>query len=216
MTQYVMGRLFEPFFTTKEEGKGTGLGLSMVYGAVTNHGGTIKVSSHLGKGSLFTILLPLHGDQSRRSMPVVRRPSAYGTGTILVVDDEDIIRQLLTEMLQEMGFRILSACDGLEALEIYHANWQAIDLVIMDLIMPRLSGKETFHAMREINPDAQVILATGYSRETTIQEALEEGIVGFLQKPFGTEELSEALGPVFAGRGMRYGRDQGSSPTKKS
>lgn len=200
MNPYVIGRLFEPFFTTKEEGKGTGLGLSMVYGAVTNHGGTIKVSSQVGKGSLFTVLLPLQEDHPRRAVSVVRRPAAYGTGTILVVDDEDIIRQLLTEMLQEMGFRVLSAGDGLEALEIYHESWRTIDLVIMDLIMPRLSGKETFLVMKEINPDAQVILATGYSKDTTVEEALEQGVVGFLHKPFGTEELAEVLGPVFSVR----------------
>jgi PAS domain S-box-containing protein len=216
MTPYVMGRLFEPFFTTKEEGKGTGLGLSMVYGAVTNHGGTVKVSSHIDKGSLFTVLLPLHDAQSGRSVQIARRPAAYGSGTILVVDDEDIIRQLLTEMLQEMGFNVLSACDGIEALEVYHSHWRAIDLVIMDLIMPRLSGKETFRAMRDINPEARVILATGYSRETTMQEALEDGILGFLHKPFGTEELSEAVALVFSGREVRLLQDFAPFPTKKT
>jgi CheY-like chemotaxis protein len=198
MSQHVMERLFEPFFTTKEEGKGTGLGLSMVYGAVKNHGGVVKASSHVGQGSAFTVLLPLQDSQARQPEPVPRNSMAYGTGTILVVDDEEIIRQLLTEMLQEMGFRVLSAPDGVEALQTYRNNWNTIDLVIMDLIMPRLSGREAFLAMKEINPNVRTVLSTGYCRDGMVQETIEQGIVGFIQKPFRAEELSEALASVFS------------------
>lgn len=198
MTEYVMERLFEPFFTTKEEGKGTGLGLSMVYGTVKDHGGTVKASSQIGKGSVFTVLLPLQDAQSKKAEPLAKRPIAYGTGTILVVDDEEIIRQLLTEMLQEMGFRVLSASDGVEALEKYRNNWRAIDLVIMDFIMPRLSGREAFLAMKEINSEVKVILSTGYGRDGAVEDALGQGIVGFVQKPFRAEELADVLASVFA------------------
>ena len=164
MAPKVMERLFEPFFTTKEEGKGTGLGLSMVYGTVKHHGGIVKVYSEPDHGSVFIVLLPIKQSPDLAPESVTRRTVTCGTGTVLVIDDEEIMQQLLGEMLQEMGFRVLLAHDGVEGLEVYRNQWQSIDLVIVDMIMPRLSGRETFLAMKEINPMVKTILSTGFSR----------------------------------------------------
>ncbi|MGO9569971.1 MAG: PAS domain S-box protein [Desulfomonilaceae bacterium] len=193
MSEDVKSRLFEPFFTTKEDGKGTGLGLAMVYGTVKGHGGVVKVYSEVGRGSVFKVLLPLKKDCSQISVSALEKKTAMGTGTVLVVDDEDIIRELLGEMLEELGFTVISARDGIEGLEIYCKQWQQIDVVIVDMIMPGLSGREAFREMKKINPSVRVILSTGFTREGAVQETLEEGIAWFVQKPYRLEELSEAM-----------------------
>ena len=193
MGDQVKSRLFEPFFTTKEDGKGTGLGLAMVYGTVKGHGGAIKVYSEVGRGSVFKVLLPLKKDSVPISVSVLKKRSALGSGTVLVVDDEDIIRELLGEMLEELGFTVISARDGREALAIYRMQWQEIDVVIVDMIMPGLSGREAFVEMKRINPSVRVILSTGFTKEGAVQETLDEGIAWFIQKPYRLEELSEAM-----------------------
>lgn len=193
MPEHVRRRVFEPFFTTKEEGKGTGLGLSMVYSAVKSHAGYVEVYSEPGVGTSFKMLFPLKRDVGVDQDPTSFDNVALGTGTVLVVDDEEIIRTVLADMLREMGFRVLTAEDGQEGLEIYRESWREIDAVIMDLIMPRLGGKGAFRAMREINPSVRVILSTGFSQDRAIEEALSEGVVAFVQKPFRIEELSNAI-----------------------
>jgi len=193
MGDQVKSRLFEPFFTTKEDGKGTGLGLAMVYGTVKGHGGVVKVYSEVGRGSVFKVLLPLRKDSSPISVCILEKKTALGTGTVLVVDDEDIIRRLLGEMLEELGFTVISARDGIEALAIYRKQWQEIDVVIVDMIMPGLSGREAFLEMKRINPSVRVILSTGFTKEGAVQETLDEGIAWFIQKPYRLEELSEAM-----------------------
>jgi CheY-like chemotaxis protein len=193
MGDQVKSRLFEPFFTTKEDGKGTGLGLAMVYGTVKGHGGAIKVYSEVGRGSVFKVLLPLKKDSLPISVNVLKKRTALGSGTVLVVDDEDIIRELLGEMLEELGFKVISARDGTEALAIYCEQWQEIDVVIVDMIMPGLSGREAFVEMKRINPSVRVILSTGFTKEGAVQETLDEGIAWFIQKPYRLEELSEAM-----------------------
>ena len=193
MGDQVKSRLFEPFFTTKEDGKGTGLGLAMVYGTVKGHGGAIKVYSEVGRGSVFKVLLPLKKDSVPISVSVLKKRSALGSGTVLVVDDEDIIRELLGEMLEELGFTVISARDGREALAIYRMQWQEIDVVIVDMIMPGLSGREAFVEMKRINPSVRVVLSTGFTKEGAVQETLDEGIAWFIQKPYRLEELSEAM-----------------------
>jgi PAS domain S-box-containing protein len=198
ISRQVMERLFEPFFTTKEEGKGTGLGLSMVYGAVKNHGGIVKVYSEPGVGSVFKVLLPLKHSPSTEAESATKRIMTHGTGTILVIDDEEIMQQLLSEMLQEMGFAVLSARDGLEGLEIYRNKWREVSLVIVDMVMPRLSGRETFLAMKEINPSIKAILSTGFSKDGEVRETLERGVAGFIQKPFKADELSDVIASVLA------------------
>ncbi len=193
MSDQIKTRLFEPFFTTKEEGKGTGLGLAMVYGAVKGHGGVVKVYSEVGRGSVFKVLLPLREESPPIKANSLAKRTALGTGTVLVVDDEDIIRRLLGEMLEELGFTVISARDGEEGLGIYRERWKEIDVVIVDMIMPKLSGREAFLEMKKINPSVQVILSTGFTKEGAVQETLDEGITWFIQKPYRLEELSEAM-----------------------
>lgn len=197
MPEHVRRRVFEPFFTTKEEGKGTGLGLSMVYSAVKSHGGYVEVYSEPGKGTSFKILFPLTRTAATDSEPPPDDMVTVGTGTVLVVDDEEIIRKVLADMLREMGLRVLTAEDGQEGLEIYREYWWDIDAIIMDMVMPRLGGKEAFRAMKEINPSVRVILSTGFSRERAEEEALDEGIVAFVQKPLRMDELAKAVSLAF-------------------
>ncbi|HMK36630.1 MAG TPA: PAS domain S-box protein [Desulfomonilaceae bacterium] len=193
MSEPIKRRLFEPFFTTKAEGKGTGLGLSMVYGTVKSHGGMVTVDSEVGRGSVFTVLLPLKEQASRNTAACPLPGTTRGSGRILIVDDEEIIRHLLGEMLQELGFSVLTAEDGLEGLEIYRKEWQNIDLVLIDMIMPRLNGKETFIEMKKINPCVRAVLSTGFTKDSAVQDTLDQGIVTFVQKPYRLEELSAAI-----------------------
>jgi PAS domain S-box-containing protein len=193
MTEQTKRRLFEPFFTTKEEGKGTGLGLSMVYGTVKSHGGVVKVYSEVGQGSVFVVYLPLKKENCQDVVVCSQPGTTRGSGTILVVDDEEIIRRLLDEMLQEMGFKVLTAENGLEALEIYRKFNSEIQVVLIDMIMPKLDGKETFLEMKKINPDVRAIISTGFTKDIAVQETLDQGIVGFIQKPYRFEELSDAI-----------------------
>jgi two-component system cell cycle sensor histidine kinase/response regulator CckA len=201
MTEQTKRRLFEPFFTTKEEGKGTGLGLSMVYGTIKSHGGAVKVYSELGQGSVFVVLLPLKQELHQDVAVCTQSRTTRGSGTILVVDDEEIIRRLLEEMLQEMGFRVLVAQDGLEALEIYREFSSGIDVVLIDMIMPRLDGKETFLEMKKINPNVRAVLSTGFTRDGAVQETMDQGIIAFIQKPYRLEELSAAIAQAFPDQG---------------
>jgi PAS domain S-box-containing protein len=193
MDEEVKLRLFEPFFTTKEEGKGTGLGLSMVYGTVKSHGGHIRVYSERGVGSTFIILLPLKTSAAEvEPEHDTSRFSAAG-GTILVVDDEDVVRELLVDMLRELGFETISASDGLEGVRVYRERRADVDLVILDMVMPGLSGREAFREMKKISPDLKAILSTGFSRKGAVQATMEEGILGFIQKPYTLDQLSQAI-----------------------
>jgi len=193
ITEAVKRHLFEPFFTTKEEGKGTGLGLAMVYGAVKNHGGMVEVQSEPSCGSLFTVMLPLKKGPAAATAPVESKEPDGCTGTILVVDDEPIIRELVPEILAEAGFRPIIARDGREALEIYADCWRHIDLVILDMIMPGMNGRETFRALKRINPEIRALLSTGFSADGPAEEALDEGILGLVRKPYRPEQLCEAI-----------------------
>ncbi len=193
MTEQTKQRLFEPFFTTKEEGKGTGLGLSMVYGTVKSHGGLVRVESELGRGSVFSVLLPLKICKPSEDQICADPMPKMNTGMILVVDDEEIIRYLLSEMLRELGFEVLTAEDGIEGVDIYRDYATEVDIVLIDMIMPRMNGKETFLEMKKINPNVKAILSTGFTKDETVQEALDNGIAGFIQKPYRVDELSQVL-----------------------
>ncbi|TET67874.1 MAG: PAS domain-containing sensor histidine kinase, partial [Candidatus Zixiibacteriota bacterium] len=195
MDSETLSRMFEPFFTTKEVGKGTGLGLSTVYGIVKNHGGYVDVRSQPGKGSTFDIYLPVSKKQFTPPRP---RAAELQTGheTILAVDDEEIIRSLLEETLQKLGYKVILANDGEEAVQIYEERKDEIDAVIIDMIMPHLGGGETFREIRRRNPDVRVLLASGYSQDGAAQRILDEGVRGFIQKPFELVELSQKLRQV--------------------
>jgi len=195
MDEATQQRIFEPFFTTKEMGRGTGLGLASVYATIQNHGGIIKVSSKKGQGTTFTIYLPA----SEKEVIVEKGPPEEllkGTGTVLLVDDEDIIIDVGQGILKALGYKVLVARGGKEAIDVYKANKDRIDIVILDMIMPGMGGGETYDRMKEINPDIKVLLSSGYSIDGQATGILERGCDGFIQKPFTMRELSGKIRKV--------------------
>jgi len=186
--------MFEPFFTTKERGKGTGMGLAAVYGTVKNHQGGIDVSSKAGHGTTFKLYFPLVDEETRPGdSRAATAKFVKGTVHILLVDDEDTICDAVSKTLRKIGYRITSFPNGLEALDFYRKSWKAIDLVILDMVMPVMSGKDVFIAMKKINPHIVALLSSGYSINGEAQSILNEGVDGFIQKPFKIEELSQKI-----------------------
>ena len=188
MGKETVQRIFEPFYTTKEQGKGTGLGLSMVYGVVKNHGGHVHVYSEPGEGSTFRIYLPISGEPEVEES-VIKEKLRGGSELILVVDDEEPIRSLAKEILEEFGYRVLLAEDGEKATEIYGNRSEEIALVILDMIMPNMGGRETFAELKKLDPKIKAVLSTGYSRDGKAQEILDEGMMGYIQKPYQVDAL---------------------------
>ena len=198
----IRDRIFEPFFTTKPPGKGTGMGLAMVYGIARNHGGWVDVDSAVGRGSTFRVFLPEAHEEApdaepapaAEAMPSARAGMpAAGPGRILVVDDEALVRNVVDRMLTGLGYKVVTADDGRQAAELYQRFHRDIDLVIVDMVMPEMDGRECFHALRKIDPAVRVILSTGQGGEGTIQDVLDEGMVGFVQKPYQAAQLAEAV-----------------------
>jgi two-component system cell cycle sensor histidine kinase/response regulator CckA len=188
MDESVRQRIFEPFFTTKEKGKGTGLGLSMVYGVVKNHGGFVNVYSEAGEGSTFKVYLPLSGKPEVLES-VSESEMAGGHETILVIDDEEAIRQLAADILGSYGYRVHLAADGEEGVSLFARQPGQIDLVILDMIMPRQGGRETFLELKKIDPNVLVLFSTGYSQNEKVNEILALGVKGFIQKPYQVRDL---------------------------
>jgi CheY-like chemotaxis protein len=188
-------RIFEPFFTTKELGRGTGLGLAMVYGIIGNHNGYIDVESEPGKGSTFRFYLPA----SERGMARTRLETAEtvrGAGTILLVDDESAVLTVSKAMIESLGYTVLAVGNGQEAISLYGKKKGSIDLIVLDMIMPGLSGGETFDRIREMDPEARVILSSGYSLNEQARRIMEKGCRGFVQKPFTIADISHKLREV--------------------
>ncbi|HPU29708.1 MAG TPA: PAS domain S-box protein [Syntrophorhabdaceae bacterium] len=192
MDEKTMEKIFDPFFTTKEVGKGVGLGLTTVYGIVKNHKGIIDVKSELGKGSTFTVYLPASQTPNKVGI-VMPRAKKQKDRTVLLVDDEMVILEVGKELLEVMGYKVLTASNGLEAVKIYKDRMDEIDLVILDMIMPGKGGEETFVELKEINRDIKVLLASGYSIEGSAERIMGRGCSGFIQKPFNLNELSVKL-----------------------
>jgi len=187
-------RIFDPFFTMKTQGKGTGLGLSMVFGIVKNHGGCVDVQSEAGAGSVFRIFLPESPEDAQKKKAAMDEALPRGRGRILLVDDQEPVREVAKDMLEALGYEVITADDGLEGVSRYRDLWREIDLVILDMVMPNMSGGDCFRRMREINPKARVVLSSGYSMDGSIQEVMNEGILAFIQKPYRLEELSRVVG----------------------
>jgi signal transduction histidine kinase len=180
----ILPRIFDPFFTTKEPGKGSGLGLAMVFGIVKQHHGWIECTSTVGRGTCFDIFLPRTGqhaiDEPAAGEP---GPSRRGHETILLVDDEASLRELGRTILQGSGYQVLLAEDGLQAVETYRREQARIDLVILDLTMPCLSGQDAFRELLRINSAVRVLFASGYSAEEMLEDE-HERILGFVHKPY--------------------------------
>jgi two-component system cell cycle sensor histidine kinase/response regulator CckA len=189
MDKRTQERIFEPFFTTKEMGRGAGLGLASVYGIVKSHGGYIEIGSEKGHGTTFTIFLPACSKEIPRTIKSSDR-IIEGSGTILLVDDEEIVLETGVKLLERLGYSVLKAGSGIEAVEVYKNNKEAIDLVILDMIMPEMGGGETFGKMKTINPIVKVLLSSGYSIDGKAAEILKRGCKGFIQKPFNLQKLS--------------------------
>ncbi len=192
MDKKTMERIFDPFFTTKEMGRGTGLGLASVYGIIKNHGGIINVYSEVDEGTTFNIYLPVSFKKAKKKKEL-HEEIIKGKETILIVDDEDMIIDVSKELLENMGYKVLTAKSGREGIKIYKENKGKIELVILDMIMPDMGGGETFEQLKEIDPKIKVLLSSGYSIHEKATRLLARGCDGFLQKPFNIKQLSQKL-----------------------
>jgi two-component system cell cycle sensor histidine kinase/response regulator CckA len=189
MDRKTMERIFEPFFTTKGLAKGTGLGLASVYGMVKAHGGYIDVESKKGRGTTFNIYLPA----SEKQILEKKAPQGKiekGHETVLLVDDEEMILEVSREILETLGYTVIQSQGGKEAIDLYRAHKDNIDMVILDMIMPDMGGGETYDQLKAINPELKALLSSGYSIDGQAKEILERGCDGFIQKPFNMKELS--------------------------
>ncbi len=193
-----LAKVFDPFFTTKDAGSGTGLGLAAAYGTIQQHRGSITVESEPGKGTVFQIHLPLTHEElgAHHGVANIRR----GSGRILVVDDEDSIRATARLILLDLGYEVELAADGEEAVALVSRDPQRFDLVLLDMIMPNMNGRECFHALRSIRPDVAVILTSGFTREGDLAQLKAAGLRGFVRKPYVTATLSEAVHTALLGR----------------
>lgn len=198
MTPDVKAHIFEPFFTTKERAKGTGLGLSVVYGVVNNHEGFIQVESEPGAGTTFIIYLPVDQSQEQTAGDFnFETPwKSRAPQTILLVEDEEMLRDLGVEILEREGYRVLPAKDGVEAVELFSANRDDIGLVVCDLGLPRLGGRDAFMKMKEIKPSVRAIVASGYLEPSIRSEILKAGVVDTIQKPYDFREMIEKIHSV--------------------
>jgi len=193
MTREVLAGMYDPFFTTKGKNGGTGLGLTMVYNIIQQHGGFIDVYTGKGTGSEFIIYIPVLMDDNESETVDTSGAIRRGSGTILVVDDEEIIRKVSEELLSLCGFKVITAGDGETGLSIYRERGDEIKLVLLDVIMPGISGIETYRELKAVKNDVKVLLTSGFRNDEKIQEGMELGINGFIQKPFTLTRLSEAV-----------------------
>jgi len=189
----IQGQIFDPFFTTKEAGHGTGMGLAMAYGIVKNHNGCLQVDSRVGRGTTFTVCLPLTHEPLPAPVGHATAETTRQGATVLLVDDEEVVRAAAAAMLRSLGCEVLTASSGTEAVALYSRHAPQIDLVLIDMVMPEMDGGECFRALKRIDPDVTALLSSGYEHDGKTQAVLDEAMCGFIQKPYRPNELDAAV-----------------------
>ncbi|HSQ35575.1 MAG TPA: ATP-binding protein, partial [Candidatus Binatia bacterium] len=198
-----LSKIFEPFFTTKGQGRGTGQGLAIVQEIVRDYNGRIDVQSEIGRGSVFTILLPVSDKESQpASRGAEKEPAAPLEGLVLLIDDEEVVRDIGSDMLKNIGMKCLTAANGQEGVDLYRQNSAAIRLVILDVEMPGLAGDKVFQRLREIDPKVRILIASGYGKEYLETTIFKGKIENFLPKPFNIEQLSYQVGRLLGNKNV--------------
>jgi two-component system cell cycle sensor histidine kinase/response regulator CckA len=201
-----LDHLFEPFFTTKGEKTGTGLGLAVVYGIVQNHDGFIDVHSREGSGSIFNIYLPvIEAEQLEEPNHTYTPDLKVGKGTILVAEDNPQVRGMIARALEESGYNVIAAKDGSDAIAFYEKEGSNIDLVILDMLMPHVGGRDCFYRLKEIDPQATILLMTGFTANGSMEDFLEEGAAGVITKPFELQHFTTAIQRALSERKKKPG-----------
>jgi CheY-like chemotaxis protein len=193
METETLAHIFEPFFTTKGVGEGTGLGLATVYGIVEQNGGFIRVSSEPGVGTTFKVYIPKGVEQDRAPVKTARKAVTSGTGTILLVEDDMMVGRMTAEMLKSIGYTVLIENNPVDALSFCEKNHSPIDLLITDVVMPNMNGKELRDRIKIIRPDIKVLFMSGYTSNVIVHHGIPEESVHFIQKPFGLNDLARKI-----------------------
>jgi CheY-like chemotaxis protein len=199
MDKDTLEHIFEPFYTTKGVGEGTGLGLAMVHGIVEQHEGHIKCYSEPGHGTTFKIYFPALVSDEEKEETIERKMPRGGSETILLVDDEELIRDLGSKILKKAGYKVLTASDGEEAVGVYRERTEEISLVLLDMIMPGMGGKKCLETLLTVNPSVRVVIASGFSVDGPTKEALSAGAKGFVDKPYDIRQVLEVVRSVLDG-----------------
>jgi two-component system, cell cycle sensor histidine kinase and response regulator CckA len=194
MDAATQARIFEPFFTTKEVGKGTGLGLATVYGIVKQSGGNVWVYSEVDRGTTFKIYFPsVEGDAHRIKADTGVFELSTGVETVLLVEDEEVVREMAVEILQECGYQVLQAKDGPDALELAHQHASEIHLMLTDVVMPRMSGRELAEQLTPLRPDMRVLYMSGYTDDAIVHHGVLDEGTAFIGKPFSMQALARKV-----------------------
>lgn len=197
MDEETMKRVFEPFFTTKEKGKGTGMGLAAAYGTVKNHRGYIQIESEVDRGTEFHIFLPIADEKiiDDHSIESLEKADAkvFGSGSILIVDDDELICNTLSNSLSKLGYETAVCYNGLDAIDYYQSHWMNINLVILDMVMPLMSGKDTFFELQKINENCNVVISSGFTSDSDVETLLSAGAKKFIQKPYSINNISATI-----------------------